>query len=203
MTPQEANRRAEELWARLPTARLGQQLEPLVAAHVELVRKTIAAHPPIEPAYCLALNPVQEDEEVELVEYAYGLQSDREKMLAEGDSLDVWNAAFFDQYVDAVGPKPPAENALRRQLNRDAEIVNFDYWLLCELARRLNQIGAAPPGATSDFVFYFFDHTIDEDFQLGLAYSTPLPIYQQLAEKGLAAPDEVNPSLYWLDFGLK
>lgn len=203
MTPQDAHRRARELWARLPTQRIGQQLEPLVVAHVELVRKTIAAHPPAETAYCLALSPQQNDEEVEDVHYAYGLQTDREQQLAENDTEDLWNAGLFNHDIDAVELKPGLERQLRAQLNREQHVVYFDYWLLCEVARRLNDQNAAPADSTPDFVFFYFDSELSDDFQLGLAYSLPESTYVQLAEQGLVEPENANPYVYWGDFGLE
>lgn len=203
MTPQEAHRRARQLWARLPTQRIGQQLEPLVQAHVELVRKTIAAYPPAETAYCLALNPQQYDEEVNVVHYAYGLQTDREQQLAEDDTEDLWNATLFNHFIDAVEGKPRLERQLRAELNNEQHVFYFDYWLLCEVARRLNDQNAAPADSTTDFVFFYFDSSISDDFQLGLAYSVPESIYVQLAEQGLVEPENANPYVYWMDFGLE
>lgn len=203
MTPQEAHRRARELWARLPAQRIGPRLEPLVAAHVELVRKTIAACPPAETAYCLALSPQQYDEEVDDVLYAYGLQADREQLLADDDKLSVWNAALFNDFIDAVEPKPSSEHQLREQLNEEQDVVWFDYWLLCEVARRLNDQRAAPASSTPDFVFFYFDSALSDDFQLGLAYSLPESIYVQLAAQGLVEPENANPYVYWGDFGLE
>lgn len=203
MTPQEAHRRARQLWARLPTQRIGQQLEPLVQAHVELVRKTIAAYPPAETAYCLALSPQQHDEEVDDVSYAYGLEAGREQLLDDDDALSIWNAGLFDDFIDAIEPKPGLERQLRAQLNSEQHVVYFDYWLLCEVARRLNDQGAAPADSTADFVFFYFDNAISDDFQLGLAYSVPESIYVQLADQGLVEPENANPYVYWRDFGLR
>jgi hypothetical protein len=203
MDPREAHRRARQLWARLPAQRIGQQLEPLVQAHVELVRKTIAAYPPAETAYCLALSPQQYDEEVDDVHYAYGLQTDREQQLAENDTEDLWNAGLFNHFIDAIELKPSIEYPLRVQLNKEQHVVWFDYWLFCEVARRLNDQHAAPADSTSDFVFFYFDSELSDDFQLGLAYSVPESTYIQLAEQGLVEPENANPYVYWGDFGLE
>jgi hypothetical protein len=202
MTPQEAHRRARELWARLPTQRIGQQLEPLVVAHVELVRKTMVASPPAQTAYCLALNPQQQDEETDEALYAYGWQTDREQLLADSDTVSVWNATLFDDFIDAVEPKPITEHQIRAKLN-DQDVVSFDYWLLCEVARRLNELGAAPADRTSDFVVYHFEHENSADHQLGLAYSLPESTYTQLADQGLVFPDQAVHGVNWLDFGLE
>lgn len=202
MTPQEAHRRARELWARLPTQRIGQQLEPLVVAHVELVRKTIAARPPAETAYCFALNPVVDYDETDDVRYAYGLQVDREQLIAENDPVSVWNASLFNDFLDAVETKPATERQVRAQLN-DENVISFDYWLLCEVARRLNDLNAAPADSTPDFVFYHFEQENSVDLQLGLAYSTPLELYQRLADQGLVFPDQAVHGVNWVDFDLE
>lgn len=168
MSPEEASRRARDLWARLPTARIGPQLEPHVRFHVDLVRKTLAASPPPAPTYCLALNPTWEREGTDA--YALGLQTDREELLAENDQIGTWNAGLFNVYTDAVQPIPADEPQTRAQL-AEVGVGCFDYWLFCEVARRLNDLSAAPARATPDFVFFCFDQEHSLDFQLGLAGS--------------------------------
>lgn len=154
-------------------------------------------------AYCLALNPVLEYDETDEVTYAYGLQTDRAALLAQDDAMSVWNATLFNDYFDAAAPKPAGELQTRRQLNTNDGIVEFDYWLLCEVARRLNELNAAPADATDDFVSFYMDHEFSADFQLGLAYSIPPTLYRKFADQSLVQPEKAIPWNNWLDFGLQ
>lgn len=200
MTTSDASRRARELWARLPTQRLGPVIEPLVLRHIDLVKATLAASPTPAGAWCLALNPVITrgelgDEPV----FAYGLHVEREELIADGDAISAWNATLFNFYVDPVEPIRAAEQETRERLAGDG-VVAFDYWVLCEVARRLNDLKIAPAGATDDFVFYCFDQELSEDFEIGLAYSTPEAIYRAFADRELVVPDDAVPGGNWTDF---
>jgi hypothetical protein len=203
MTASEASWRARDLWARLPTQRIGPAIEPLVLRHIDLVKATVDAVPPPPGAWCLALNPVTtRGEEGDECLFAYGLREDRERLIADGDAISAWNATLLDFYVDAVAPIRAVEQPVRERL-ADEGVVMFDYWVLCEVARRLNDLRVAPAGASDDFISYCFDEGMSEDFELGLAYSTPPAIYRQFADRGLVKPNEAVPASHWLDFNIE
>lgn len=155
----------------MPQREHGVDLQPLVDYHIETVRASVAASPPPSVAYCMALNPVTERSSTSRDLYAYGLDVDRRPLIEQDDQISAWNAGLFDDYFDAVRDPPADEPAVRRKLY-DADFGAFDYWLITEVARRLNHDGFPPALATDDLVFYCMENDLSDAFEPALAYTT-------------------------------